>query len=133
MNIHYKILTQSLARRMEKCLPSFIHNDQSGFLKGRYNGEGIRFVKDFIDNFDTNNILGLIVQLDFAKAFDSIEWNFLYATLTKFDFGDDFISWIKCCYSNIYSCVMNNGYSSDWFQLFIGMRQGCALSVYLFI
>ena len=133
MNIDYKILTKSLAKRIEKCLPSIINNDQSGFLKGRYIGEGIRFVEDLIDNFDTNNIPGILVQLDFAKAFDSIEWNFLYATLTKFGFGDDFISWIKCCYSNIYSCVMNNGYSSNWFQLFRGMRQGCALSVYLFI
>ena len=39
--------------------------------------------------------------MDFAKAFDSVEWNFLEATLRKFNYGEDFIAWIKCCYTHI--------------------------------
>ena len=62
-----------------------------------------------------------------------MEWNFLEATLRKFNYGEDFIAWIKCCYSDIFSCVMNNGYSTGWFKLQRGMRQGCALSCFLFI
>ena len=49
-------------------------------------------------------------QIDFEKAFDSIEWPFLYNTLKAYNFGDYFISWIKLLYSDIKSCVGNNGY-----------------------
>ena len=133
LNVDYKILTKTLAKRIEKTLPNVINNDQSGFLKGRYIGEGVRFVEDLIDLYDNSNQSGIILQLDFEKAFDSVEWDFLFATLEKFGFGQGFISWIKCCYTDIVSCVMNNGYSSEWFQLSRGVRQGCPLSVYLFL
>ena len=43
------------------------------------------------------------------------------------------INWIKLCYSNIESCVLNNGWSTDSFKLERGVRQGCPLSPYLFI
>ena len=133
LNVDYKILTKTLARRMANVLPQIIHNDQSGFLKGRYIGEGVRFIEDLIESYDTDNKPGIILQLDFEKAFDSVEWNFLIATLEKCGFGQGFISWVKCCYKDIVSCVMNNGYSSNWFQLSRGVRQGCSLSVYLFL
>ena len=133
LNVDYKILTKTLARRMANVLPQIIHNDQSGFLKGRYIGEGVRFIEDLIESYDKADKPGIILQLDFEKAFDSVEWNFLTATLEKCGFGQGFISWVKCCYTDIYSCVINNGYSSDWFQLSRGVRQGCSLSVYLFL
>lgn len=133
LNIDYKILTKTLAKRIEKCLPAVISPDQSGFLKERYIGEGVRFIEDLIEYHDNNSLSGILVQLDFEKAFDSVEWNFMLAALKKFGFGDNLIDWIKCCYTQIFSCVLNNGHSTKWFELFRGMRQGCALSCYLFI
>ena len=129
----YKILTKTLYIRMAKHLNSVISHDQSGFIKGRHIGEGIRFIEDLIEYYDEKGLTGIILQLDFEKAFDSVERNFMIATLKKMNFGENFISWIKCCYNDIYSCVMNNGFSSTWFRLFRGMRQGCALSCLLFL
>ena len=83
LNVDYTILTKTLARRMSNVLPQIIHNDQSGFLKGRYIGEGVRFIEDLIESYDTDDKPGIILQLDFEKAFDSVEWNFLIATLEK--------------------------------------------------
>jgi len=60
------------------------------------------------------NLPGLAVFLDFEKAFDSIEWNFLFKALDKLDFGPDFKNWIQTFYRNITSCVTNNGYASDF-------------------
>ena len=71
LNVDYKILTKTLARRMANVLPQIIHNDQSGFLKGRYIGEGVRFIEDLIESYYTDNKPGIILQLDFEKAFDS--------------------------------------------------------------
>ena len=119
--------------RLEKHIPHIIHPDQSGFVSGRYIGESIRFVEDVIEFFEKENKEGIIVQLDFEKAFDSIEWNFVFEVLRKLKLGTHFISLVKCCYNNIYSCVNNNGFTTDWFRLNRGVRQGCPLSCLLFI
>ena len=80
-----------------------------------------------------NKIPGYIILLDFQKAFDSIEWPFLIKSLKHFNFGPDFISWIKIIYHDISSCVGNNGYYSKYFKLTRGIRQGCPISALLFL
>ena len=73
------------------------------------------------------------MQLDFEKAFDSIEWNFLFEVLRKLNLGETFIRFVRCCYKDIYSCINNNGFTTNWFKLGRGVRQGCPLSCFLFI
>ena len=80
-----------------------------------------------------NDIPGLLVLIDCEKAFDTIEWDFLFKTLKSYNFGKTFIDWIKLLYSNITACTINNGYLSCNFILERGIRQGCPLSALLFI
>ena len=133
LNTDYKILTKSLSRRIEKYIPDVIHPDQSGFVKNRFIGEPIRFVEDLIEKFDREDKPGIVMQLDFEKAFDSIEWNFLFEVLRKLNLGETFIRFVRCCYKDIYSCINNNGFTTNWFKLGRGVRQGCPLSCILFI
>jgi hypothetical protein len=46
-------------------------------LKGRYIGECTQLVCDLIDRCEDEEILGLLILLDFEKAFDSLEWSFI--------------------------------------------------------
>ena len=63
------------------------------------------------------NILGMLIFIDFHKAFDSVEWNYLVTCLEAFRFGPDFIRWVKTLYKNIQSCVINNGLTTGYFAL----------------
>lgn len=56
-----------------------------------------------------NDIPGLMMLIDFEKAFDTVSWDFIFQTLTFFNFGVSIKNWIKCFYQNISSCVIQNG------------------------
>ena len=74
----------------------------------------------------------LMVTTDFESAFDSLSRNFVFKTLEKFNFGESFIKWIHLFYTNISSCIMNNGVATPLFSIKRGVRQGNPLLPYLF-
>ena len=133
LNTDYKILTKALAKRLQSVLPKLISPDQVGYLKNRYIGENVRIIDDVMSYADLKNLEGYIILLDFEKAFDSIEWSYLFKTLKTFNFGENFQRWIKILYTDIESTVSNNRYSSKYFQLSRGIRQGCPISALLFL
>ena len=133
LNVDYKIPTKTIALRLEKILPNLIHPCQSGYVKGRFIGESIRLIADTMHFTKEKNIPGVAVFLDFEKAFDSIQRNFIHKCLETSNFGLDLRRWIKVFYTDISSCVLNNGYASKHFHLERGVRQGCPLCVTLFI
>ena len=129
----YKILTKALAQRLQKVIHKIINPDQVGYIKGRYIGENIRIIFDLLTHCEEEKIEAYIAQIDFEKAFDSIEWPFLFKTLEMFNFGDNFIKWIRILYTDIHACVGNNGHYSKYFKLTRSIRQGCPISALLFL
>ena len=71
--------------------------------------------------------------LDFRKAFDSVEWDYIAKVLDMFKFKDVFKRWVRVLYTDISSCVIKNGFASPFFKLKRGVRQGCSLSGLLFV
>ena len=120
LNCDYKIAAKSTATRLKKVLPYLINNDQTGFLKGRFIGENIRLINNVIDYAEKQNIPGLLLFVDFEKAFDTLEWTFVGKTISFYNFGESIKSWIKLLYTDITSCIQNNGWSSDFFNLVEG-------------
>ena len=133
LNVDFKIAAHALASRLHKVLPKIISSDQSGYIRGRYIGTNIRLIQDIIDNTETNKLSGAILFLDFKKAFDMVEWPFMFKTLRHFGFGPSFIRWVETMYTNIQSSINHNGWISEPFSLHRGVRQGCPLSALLFI
>ena len=133
LNVDYKIATKTMAHRIATVPPKLINEDQTGYVKGRYIGQNIRLIQDIMKVTEAENIPGIALFIDFKKAFDSLDWNFLFKTLEAFNFGPQIQQWIKTFYNNCSSCVMNNGFASEFFKIQRGVRQGCPLSGALFV
>ena len=118
---------------MKTVLPNIIHSDQKGFHKGRYIGENTRLIYDVLLTSQLDNVPGLLVLLDFEKAFDTLSWNFVDKVLRRFNFGIYFRKWVEVFYAKITSCVINNGNFSNFFSLERGVsskRSAITLSFY---
>ena len=133
LNIVYKIGSSSIANRIKSILPEIINEDQTGFVKNRFIGDNIRLVYDIIYHLNTTNKPGILLCLDFEKAFDSVDWGFLFKVLKAFGFKCDIVKWIETFTNNIKSTISVNSMISDWFSIQRGCRQGDPISPYLFI
>ena len=122
-----------VSNRLKKVLPSIINEDQTGFISGRYIGENTRMVYDTIEYCDATDTKGLLIILDFSKAFDTIEWSFIQDVLKLFNFGVNFSRMVHLFQYNTTSRVEQNGHLSDQIKLARGCRQGDPLSPYVFV
>ena len=73
LNVNSKIAAKAIAKRLETVLPKLIHPDQTGFIKGRYIGENIRLNSNILDLTNKQQIPGILIALDYCKAFDSLK------------------------------------------------------------
>ena len=106
LNVDAKIMSKVIATRIKNVLPNIIHHNQSGYVKDRYIGETVRSIYDVMDFTDRENISGPLIFINFQKAFDSLEWDFFFKCLQCFNFGQDFIHWVKVFLSK-YSKLRN--------------------------
>ena len=88
---------------------------------------------DIFEYCESKNEEGILLFLDFQKAFDSVNWNFLFKTLEKFNFGPQFLKWLKILYKNPIFRIKNNGWISKTCSMKRGIRQGCPISAIIFL
>lgn len=132
LNTDYKILAKVLACRLDNVLPNIISTDQTGFIKQRRSFFNIRRLFNIMYS-PCQGVSECLLCMDAEKAFDRVEWNYLFETLARFGFGKTFISWIKLLYSGPSAMVLTNNVYSKPFALHRGTRQGCPLSPLLFV
>lgn len=129
----YKIYSKVLATRLQNVIHKLVSNDQVGYVKGRNINDQIRFIDDIINYSKIKNKSGILVSLDYRKAFDTVCKKSIIATLKKFNFGPIFIKYVATILNGSEAAIKNAGWISKWFPTTKGVRQGCNLSPLLFI
>ncbi len=126
------LLSKLLARRLESLLPQLINPDQTGFIQQRLSHSNVRRLLNIIQYSQISKTQVLAISLDAEKAFNRVEWAYMFEVLDKFNLGTDFINWIQTLYCALTACVITNGLRSLPFSLGRGTRQGCPQSPLLF-
>ena len=126
LNVDFKLAARAIAARLLKVIHLVVAEDQTYGVLWRYIGENVAFLRDVV------SYATIILSLDQEKAFDTVDWSFMYATLRKMGFGTSFLKWVNVFYTGVESSVNVNGYLSSFFSLSRGVRQGCPLSPLLY-
>ena len=92
------------------------------YIPGRNISENIRSILDIMEITKVKKLPGVLLFLDFEKAFDSLQWDFLEKCLEKFNFGPDFRRWVHIFDNDVQSCVINNGLCSHYFHTSVSKR-----------
>ena len=133
LNNIYKLASSCIAERIKSVLTILINNDQTGFIPGRFIGENTRLIYDLLHYTEENDIPGILLLIDFEKAFDTISWIFIEQVLDFFNFGYSIKHWVKTFFTNTKSAITQNNFLSDFFTIERGCRQGDPLSPYIFL
>ena len=113
LNSVCNFFSQIISVRIRSTLNFLIHPHQTGFIQGRYTG--------------------LLMVVDYSKAFDTMEWEFISKSLRLFNFGDRLINMVKLLQANSFSKIEQNVFFSEHIILERGCRQGDPVSPYLFV
>ena len=132
-NVDYKIIAKSLTIRLRKVMPKLVNEDQNGYIKGRSAAIVIRTLDDILKYTEDHKLPGILLSIDYSKAFDTISKEFMLSCFKMFNFGEYFSKWISVINNGMLSCINYCGWLSDWFPIECGIRQGCPLSPMCFV
>ena len=104
--IETKIVSKVLANRLKKHICSIIHKDQTGFMPNRHIQSNLRRLFNII--YNKQDTEACLISLDAQRAFDQIEWSYMFSTLEKFGFGGNFLNWVKILYAKPEASVITN-------------------------
>lgn len=132
LNTDFKIFSKALANKIQSCITDVIHNDQTGFIKRRSITTNLTNIQLVIDQVHASDSHGILLAVDYEKAFDTIRWALIQKVLNLFGFGELIPKAVTLLFKDIKTCILNSGYSSDFFFPQRGIRQGCCCSPSLF-
>ncbi len=136
LNIDYKICSKVLTERLKSPLSAAIHHNQACGIKGRTIHDHLNLIKEIIEYTENEgNYKGgiSILAVDQSQAFDRIEHSYLFRCLMNYNTGNQFIQWVKTLYNSATTYCKIMGESTEEIHLRRSMRQGCSLSMLLFI
>ena len=132
LNVSFKIFTKVATLRINSVADHIISPTQTAFMRGRNVLEGVVILHETIHELHRKNQSGVILKIDFEKAYDKVKWNFLLQSLRMKGFSSKWIEWIKSFISGGSVAININDEVGPYFQTKKGVRQGDPLSPILF-
>jgi hypothetical protein len=133
VNAIYKLIALFLMRRLNPLMSSLVLPGQTSAVPGRTTFDNVHCARLAQFAAEREEVDVSFAFIDCVKAFDRVEWPYLWATLKAMSIPTPFISCIQALYKDAAASVRVNGFSSLPFSLGRGVRQGCPLSPLLYV
>ncbi|MCO5581578.1 hypothetical protein L7F22_035466 [Adiantum nelumboides] len=132
MPVVYKLVAKMLVHRVREILHRGLHPHQYGFIPRRHIVDNIVNAMIAIEYAKYSSQDVLVLQVDIAKAFDSVRWNFISQIMSRLGFGPRWINVIYRLYSEATThAIFADGLSDPW-ELGRSVRQGSPLSALVY-
>ncbi|GJZ26721.1 RNA-directed DNA polymerase, eukaryota [Tanacetum coccineum] len=125
----YKVISKILANRLSKVISSVIGPNQTAFIAGRQILDGCLIANEIIRTASLEKLKLLLFKVDFEKAFDSVNWNFLQDIMRQMGFGAKWRKWMASCLSSASISILVNGSPSKEFKLERGLPLGLKVNI----
>ena len=122
-----------MANRLRLVVGKVVSETQTAFVKDRKILDGVLIANEVVDVASKSKKELLLFKVDFEKAYDSVDWDYLDSVMGKMAFPVLWRKWIKECVSAATASVLVNGSPTYEFSLERGLRQGDPLSSFLFL
>ena len=128
INCSFKIFSKALNNRLIKIIDMLISPNQTAFIQGRYILESVVAAHEIIHEVARGKKSGIVLKIDYEKAYDRVNWDFLIEVLSSRGFSNTWISWITKLTQGGSVCVRLNDVNGPYFAVGKGLRQGDPLS-----
>ena len=132
LNVSFKNFTKVLANRLNLMINNIIKPTQRAFMSGRYILEGVVILHETIHELKREKQNEIILKLDFKKAYDKVNWEFLQQALRMKGFSQKWCKWIENIVIGGSVGVQINDEIGHFFQTKKSLRQESPLSPILF-
>ena len=130
----YKIYCSIINHRLSHWIESnnILCDEQNGFRSGRCTIDHVGSLTSIIETRMKKKSDTFVAFIDFSKAYDRINRQLLWYKLSRLGISDQFIHVLKSLYSKVQCTAKINAFVTDWFNVSVGLKQGCILSPVLF-